>query len=51
MVLYAKGFKHAADVVGKQLDIKVLQPIDRETQALAPDADVVVIAGEDRAKA
>ncbi len=50
LVLYAKGFKHEAAVVGRKLKIKVLQPLDRKTQAVTPDADVVVIAGEDRAK-
>ena len=51
VVLYDDGFKHAASTLGKKLDVEVLQPLDRETQAIAPDADVVVIAGEDRAKA
>ncbi len=50
VILYAKGSKHQAAVVGRALKAKVLQPIDRARQALAPDADVVVVAGEDRAK-
>jgi hypothetical protein len=51
VVLYDKGFKRAAKSVGENLGVEVLQPINREIQAVAPDADVVVIAGEDRAKA
>jgi len=50
VVLYDKGFKGAASAVGRKLDVEVLQPLDRETRAIAPDADVVVVAGEDRAK-
>ncbi len=45
--LQARGRRRS----GASSEIKVLQPLDRETQAaIAPDADVVVIAGEDRAK-
>jgi hypothetical protein len=51
VVLYAKGAKHAGTAVGRRLDVEVIQPMNRDIEALAPDADVVVIAGEDRAKA
>jgi hypothetical protein len=50
VVLYDEGFKRAGNLVSKELDAKVVQPINREVQAVAPDANVVVIAGEDRAK-
>ena len=50
VVLYDEGFKRAGNLVSKQLDAKVVQPLNREVQAVAPDANVVVIAGEDRAK-
>ena len=31
------------------LSISAVEPIDEETQSLAPDADVVVLAGADQA--
>ena len=31
------------------VDKQTVEPLDRESRALAGDADVVVIAGEDRA--
>jgi hypothetical protein len=51
VVLFAKGERRAAEVVQRELGIRVAQPIDRAVRAAAPDADVVVLAGEDRAKA
>ena len=35
--------------VGRLLGIDTIEPIDEETQALAPDADVIVLAGADQA--
>jgi hypothetical protein len=50
VVMYSKGQREEAEKVARSLGIKPVQPIDRQTQQLAGDADVVVIAGEDRAK-
>jgi hypothetical protein len=51
VVLYAEGQKPAADKVARDLgvDKRAVEPLDRESRRLAGDADVVVIAGEDRA--
>jgi hypothetical protein len=52
-VLYAPHNKKAAQKVAKDLGIDPheISPLDREDrQAAGPDADVVVIAGEDRAR-
>ncbi len=49
-VLYAKGEKRAGQKVAKDLRIKDVEPIDSKTRQLAGDADVVVIAGLDRAE-
>jgi hypothetical protein len=51
VVLFDKGQRKAANAVGRELGVSVLQPLDRETRAIAPSADVVVVAGEDRARA
>ncbi len=51
VVLFAKGERGAARAVQRELGIRALQPIDRAVRAVAPDADVVVVVGEDRAKA
>jgi hypothetical protein len=50
-VLYADGQKAAAQKVARKLgvDDKFVAPLDRDTRRLAGDADVVVIAGLDRA--
>lgn len=50
-VLYADGQKPAAQKVAKELglDPSKVEPVDREARELAGQADVVVIAGEDRA--
>lgn len=49
LVLYADLMKAEARVVARQLNIDKTEPLDRATGAMAPDADVVVVAGEDRA--
>ena len=49
-VLYAQGSKKAGKELGKELEITVLQPISAEIVRQAPDADVVVILGEDQAR-
>jgi hypothetical protein len=50
-VLYADGQKSAAEKVARKLGVDDAQvkPLDRESRQLAGEADVVVIAGEDRA--
>ena len=50
VVRYAPGQQRAAKKVAHDLGVKPLQPIDRQTERTAGDADVVVIAGADRAK-
>ncbi len=51
VVLYAEGQKRAAQKVARDLgvDRRAIEPLDRDSRRLAGDADVVVIAGEDRA--
>lgn len=51
IVLFDKGQKREAQAVARELGVDVLQPINRETRAIAPEAAVVVVAGEDRARA
>ena len=48
LVLYADGEKAPARVVARVLNVDKTAPLDRATGAIAPDADVVVVAGEDR---
>jgi hypothetical protein len=48
VVMYAPGAKPAAAEVGRRLRIPQREPVDPETQGLAGDATVVVIAGRDR---
>ena len=50
VVMYGPGQQRAARKVAHDLGVKPLQPIDRQTEQTANDADVVVIAGADRAK-
>lgn len=51
VVLYAEGEKRAARRVAKSLEIAAVQALDRETRERAgDDAEVVVIAGADRAR-
>jgi hypothetical protein len=48
IVMYAPGQKRAANRVAAQLEGAAVQQIDREVQEAAPEADVVVILGQDR---
>lgn len=48
-VMYLQGEKLAGKKLSKELHITVLQPISVEVARQAPDADVVVILGEDQA--
>lgn len=50
VVLFDMQRRREADLVARQLGVKVVQPLDRSSRAIAPDADVVVIAGEDRTR-
>ena len=47
VVLYATGHKREAVVVSRRLKIPQREPIDPDSQALAGDASVVVVAGAD----
>ena len=48
LVMYAPDQKRAAKRVARELDDVAIQPIDREVQEAAGEADVVVILGQDR---
>lgn len=48
VVLYAPGAEDEAADVGRRLDISQREAIDAESQALAGDATVVVVAGADQ---
>lgn len=50
MALYAKGQQRAARKVAKDLRIEQVAPLDPRSRRLAAGADVVVIAGLDRAR-
>jgi hypothetical protein len=49
VVMYERGQRKAAGKVARALGVKPVQPIDAATQKEAGGADVVVIAGRDRA--
>ncbi len=49
VVLFSPGKRREAQEVGRRLKISQRQPVDPESQGLAGDASVVVIAGGDRA--
>jgi hypothetical protein len=48
VVMYASGHRREAVVVSRRLKISQREQIDPETQALAGDAGVVVVAGADK---
>jgi len=48
-VYYADGFRAQGRRVAELLSVDAVEPISEEAQALAPDADVVVLAGVDQA--
>lgn len=50
VVRYADGSERAARSVARRLDIRGIAPFDREAEAEAAGADVVVVAGDDRAR-
>jgi hypothetical protein len=49
-VLFERGHEEEAQAVADDLGIKPVEPVDPDSSALANGADVVVIAGEDRAQ-
>jgi len=51
VVLYDKGNRRAAEILRRELGVNVVQRLDRAAKAAAPEADVVVVAGEDYARA
>ena len=50
VVMFGQGQQKAATRVAHVLGVTPVQPIDAQTRSLAPNANVVVIAGVDRAK-
>jgi LytR cell envelope-related transcriptional attenuator len=50
MVLFERGHEDEAEAVADDLGIQSVESIDADSRALADGADVVVIAGEDRAE-
>ena len=51
VVRYEEGHEREARKVARDLGVGLVQPIDRQAQRLSEGADVVVIAGQDRASA
>jgi anti-sigma factor RsiW len=49
-VVFERGHEEEAQTVARDLGVEMVSPIDAETRELADGADVVVIAGEDRAR-
>jgi LytR cell envelope-related transcriptional attenuator len=49
-VLFERGHEEEAQAVARDLGVDAVEPIDAEARAVAAGADVVVIAGEDRAQ-
>ena len=50
VVMFEPGQERAARTVARDLGVRAVQPIDPPTRRLAEGAQVVVIAGEDRAR-
>lgn len=50
VVMFAPGRQRQARQLAQALGVKPVQPIDRGSAKLAGDADLVVIAGDDRAR-
>ena len=48
-VYYADGFRGSARAVARLFSVDAVEPLDTDTRALAPEADVVVLAGADQA--
>jgi len=50
VVLFAQGAEREAIAVGRALGIDQREPIDAQSQSLAGDARVVVVAGSDQTR-
>ncbi len=50
VVLFAPRRRRAGNVVARELGVRVVQPADRRITAVAPGAEVVVVAGEDQVR-
>ena len=48
VVMYAPGREDAARLVRRRLDVSNIEPVDPESQRLAPDADVILVIGSDK---
>lgn len=48
VVMFQPGGKRAAKRIAKQLEIGAVQKVDREVETTVPEADIVVILGQDR---
>jgi LytR cell envelope-related transcriptional attenuator len=51
VILYERGHEEEAKFVASDLGVTVVQLVDAESRELAEGADVIVVAGEDRAQA
>jgi hypothetical protein len=49
-VLFERGHEEEARSVARDLGLKDVSPVDSDSSAVAEGADVVVVAGEDRAR-
>ena len=49
VVYYADGYRNSARAIARLLSIDQAEPLDSETAAVAPGANVVVLAGADQA--
>jgi len=49
VVYYADGERATARAVARIFSVDSIEPLDPETQSLAPEADIVVLAGADQA--
>jgi hypothetical protein len=48
VVLFAPGKEREARLVRRRFDVNQIEPVDAESQALAPGADVILVIGADK---
>ena len=48
VVLFAPGKEREARLVRRRFDVNQIEPVDTESQALAPGADVILVIGADK---
>jgi hypothetical protein len=48
--MFGRGHQREANAVARDLGVPAVQPLDQRTEGLSGGADVLVIAGEDRAQ-